>query len=169
MSMAVTGWACGATGDRIALADLVTPARAGMMPRAAAHHVEHAARVASAYRSSPHRPVGRVVTRRRSNVAGLWVNTSSVTCVGHHLVGDLGDRVFDWAAPFRFELAVLGGRPTHHSAPSQVNAGIPHLDSTASWRSQFSLMHIIFGPDNAYLRDQSQLSIWPRMYVRSWG
>ena len=111
MSMAVTGWACGATGDRIALADLVTPARAGMMPRAAAHHVEHAARVASPYRSSPHRPAGRVVTRRRSNVA----------------------------------------------------SGIPHLDSTASWRSQFSLMHIIFGPDNAYLRDQTQRQAFPKV------
>ena len=83
--------------------------------------------------------------------------------VGHHLVGDLGDQVFDWAAPFRFELAVLGGRPTHRSAPSQVNAGIPHLDSTASWRSQFSLLHIIFGPDNAYLRDQTQRQAFPKV------
>jgi hypothetical protein len=68
------------------------------------------------------------------------------------------------AAPFRFELAVLGRRPTHHSAPSLLNAGIPRLHSTASWRSQLSLLHVIFGPDNVYLRDQNRKRADPSGY-----
>ena len=57
---------------------------------------------------------GNCVLEKFRRIAGA---ASDVGGVGHHLVGDLGDQIFDRAAPFRFELAVLGGRPTHHSAP----------------------------------------------------
>jgi hypothetical protein len=79
--------------------------------------------------------------------------------VGHHLVGDLRDQVLDRAAPFRFELEVWGRRPTHHSAPSLLNGGIPAYIRRRVGESQLSLMHVIFGPDNADLMDQSQLRV----------